>query len=164
MIFPDRSFSWRKGKWCNSITAPQLWAEIFTADVLCLLKGKVFKAQKPYYMAPWRGKSARGHCSHRWREWEGAESIPSRKSGYLPPPTCPAFEGEADICENDSNKWRDCPRLTSTTLLSVSFSCRVYSCSPNCNFNSLRRCIWRTEKWAFVRRMIRLSKVDFYPW
>jgi hypothetical protein len=22
----------------------------------------------------------------------------------FPPPTCPAFEGEADICKNDSNK------------------------------------------------------------
>lgn len=151
MIFPPaRSFSWRKGKWCNSITAPQLWAEIFTPYVTCLLKGKVFKGQKPYHMAPWRGKSALGHCFQWWREWEGAESTPSRKSGYLPPPICPAFEGEADICENDSNKWRDCPRLTSTTLLSVSFLCRVYSCLPIGIFNSLRRCVWRTVQWAFV--------------
>ena len=117
MIYTARSFSLRKGKWCNSITAPQLWAEIFTPDVSCLIEGKVFEGQRSYRMALWRGKSALGHCSPWWREWEGAESTPSRKSGYLPPPTCPAFEGEADICENDSNKWRDCPRQTAAKLL-----------------------------------------------
>ena len=153
MIFPARSFSFRKGKWCNSITAPQLWAEIFTSMFRVRLEGKVFKGQKRYHMVLWGGKSALGHCSHWWREWEGAESTPSRKSGYLPPPTCPAFEGEADICEIDSNKWRDCPRQTSATFLSVSFSSRGYLWSPIGIVDSLRRCVRRTVHWAFVRRI-----------